>query len=107
MTTKQSDWKAGASYRVIREGARLRGMLPARAPNGCLYHIGWGRSLAVGEVIVCDGTTMTMGDGVPAVKWRDQNVTTGIRDCIFSPQVGNMFSMVPADGYLEPINPLS
>jgi hypothetical protein len=94
------DYKKGQRYRVIREGARLRGMQPV----GPHTQQGWRRELEVGDVITCLGTSMTFGDGVPAVKWGDEDGAWLANDCIFSPASGGLWGgQPPADGYLEEV----
>lgn len=91
-------FEKGKRYRVIRPGARLSGMQPARP--GTLQ--GWKRDLAVGDILTCLGTSMTRGDGVPAVKWADENGEQLAVDCTFDPVSGGLWSgQVPVDGYLE------
>jgi hypothetical protein len=86
--------------RVIREGARLTGMVPV-APY---TQQGWSKQLHVGDVITCAGSGMTFGDGVPALKWKDENGQWLANDCIFQPVQGGMWSgQIPEDGYLQEV----
>lgn len=90
----------GRKFCVIKAGASVGGMKPIGP--GC--HQGWHQKLEIGDVLICDGQSMTFGDGVPAVKWR-MNSDDGhrIRDCIFSPVSGGMWGgQFPVPGYLEP-----
>lgn len=93
-------YEQGKKYRVIKEGARLSGMRPV-APY---CQEGWGMELAVGAVLTCDGTSMTFGDGVPALKWKDADGNWLANDCLFRPIKGDAMwgGQLPADGYLEP-----
>lgn len=91
-------YEKGKRYRVVKPGAKLRGMKPI-APY-CSQ--GWGKTLEVGEVITCAGSNMTFGDGVPALKWLDADGKWLANDCLFSPVQGGMWGgQVPEDGYLE------
>lgn len=92
------NYEKGRRYRVVRAGARLRGMQPAG--RGCQR--GWRKDLAVGEILTCSGTSMTFGDGVPALKWADEDGKWLANDCIFDPVAGGMWSgQKPVEGYLE------
>lgn len=92
------DYKKGRRYRVVRAGARLRGMQPI---SSCAQQ-GWRKDLEVGEILTCLGESMTFGDGVPAIKWGDETGEWLANDCIFSPVTGGLWGgQVPADGYLE------
>ena len=91
-------YEKGKRYRVVKAGAQLRGMQPT-GPN---VQRGWGKDLEVGDVLTCLGTSMTFGDGVPALKWADENGEWLANDCRFSPVQGGMWSgQIPVDGYLE------
>lgn len=90
-------YEAGKRYRVIKEGARLEGMKPV-APY-CQQ--GWSQDLHVGDVITCGRTSMTFGDGVPALKWLDENGEWIANDCLFRPVQGGMWGgQIPVEGYL-------
>lgn len=95
---KQSDFKAGQKWRVIRSGAKLFGMKPA----GPYAQQGWSMDLDVGTVLTCDGEKWTFGDGVPVIKWLDAEGNWLASDCEFRPAVGGVWSTAPADGYLMP-----
>ena len=91
-------YKSGTRWRVIKPGAKLSGIQPI----GAYAHQGWGKALEVGEIITCDGMRMTRGDGVPALKWTDQDGNYLAGDCTFRPVQGGMWGgQVPQDGYLE------
>lgn len=93
-----SKYESGKKYRVIKEGARLSGMKPT-APY---CQTGWRQDLHVGDVLTCAGRSMTSGDGVPALKWKDADGEWLANDCLFHPVQGGMWSgQVPVDGYLE------
>lgn len=93
-------YERGQRYRVVKAGASLSGMKPI-APN-CQQ--GWSMPLNVGDVITCTGKGMTFGDGVPALKWADENGQRLANDCLFRPAQGGMWGgQVPAEGYLEPV----
>lgn len=95
------DYLAGRKYRVIKEGAQLTGMQPA-GPN-CQQ--GWSQKLQVGDVLTYAGQSMTFGDGVPAMKWKDAAGQWIANDCLFRPAQGGMWGgQVPEDGYLEPVD---
>lgn len=80
-------YEAGKKYRVTREGARLTGMQPI-APY---VQQGWSRDLHIGDVLTCAGRSMTMGDGVPALKWKDENGEWLANDCLFQPGQGGLW----------------
>jgi hypothetical protein len=93
-------YERGRKYRVIKAGAKLSGTKPV-APY-CSQ--GFGKRLEVGEVITCAGSAMTFGDGVPALKWNDENDKWIANDCLFSPVKGGMWGgQIPEDGYLEEV----
>jgi hypothetical protein len=93
-------YEKGKKYRVVKEGGRLWGM-KSTAPY---CQTGWGKNLSVGEIITCAGSSMTMGDGVPAMKWLDENGEYLANDCLFSPVQGGMWGgQLPEDGFLEEI----
>jgi len=93
-------FEKGKRYRVIKSGARLTGMQPIRTGS----FQGWRMDLAVDDIITCLGKSMTMGDGVPALKWADENGAPLANDCLFKPTQGGMWSgQVPEDGYLEEV----
>lgn len=94
---QQRDFQKGERWEVIAEGARLTGWRPV-APWTLE---GLSIPLKVGDVLTCDGVSMTRGDGVPIVKWRDENGEHLAQDCEFSPSVGNMWVTAPADGFLR------
>lgn len=50
---------------------------------------------------------MSGGDGVPIIKWSDENGKPLAGDCEFHPQTGGMWASAPADGYLELVLPTS
>ena len=94
----RSDYVKGRRYRVVGHGAYLSGMVPT-APY-CQQ--GWRLDLNVGDVITCLGESMTMGDGVPALKWADSDGKWLANDCTFSPATGGLWGgQVPAAGFLE------
>lgn len=94
---KQSDFRKGQKWRVVRAGARVSGMKPI-APYA---QQGWGADLPVGTVLTCAGRSMTFGDGAPVIKWQDANGKWLANDCTFSPSEGGMWGSAPADGYLQ------
>jgi hypothetical protein len=96
----RDDYTKGSQWRVVQPGAHLWGMVAAG--RGC-YDL-WRQELQVGDIIICDGISMTSGDGVPAVKWLDQNGKMLAVDCCFMPVKGGMWGgQVPQDGFLEPV----
>ena len=57
-----------------------------------------------GDILTCAGSSMTFGDGVPALKWTDENGDWIANDCTFTPVQGGMWSgQIPEDGYLEEV----
>lgn len=99
---KQGYFRAGQRWRVIKAGGSLFGWQPC--PGG---QQGWRQDLAVGTVITCNGRSMSGGDGVPIIKWSDENGKPLAGDCEFHPQTGGMWASAPADGYLELVLPTS
>jgi hypothetical protein len=96
----RDDYPKGSRWRVTMPGAKLWGMVAAG--RGC--YEGWNKHLQVGDIITSDGTSMTSGDGVPAIKWLDENGDMLAVDCCFAPTKGGMWDgEVPEDGYLEPV----
>jgi hypothetical protein len=90
----------GKKFRVVKAGAKLWGM----KPSGPYCQTGWSKQLKVGDVITCSGSSMTYGDGVPALKWRDADGQWLANDCCFDPVKGGMWGgQVPEDGYLEEV----
>jgi hypothetical protein len=79
--TTQHDYAAGQRYRVIRDGAYLDGWRPLDAHS----HRAWNLPLRQGTVLTCQGRSMTMGDGMPVVKWAAANGQWLARDCEFHP----------------------
>jgi hypothetical protein len=94
-------FQAGRRFRVAAPGCRLTGMQPHRTGG----RVGWGLSLAVGDELTCAGTSMTSGDGVPAVKWWDALGRRLAEDCLFEPVIGGMWGgQYPVPGRLEPLD---
>lgn len=87
---------AGDKYQVVREGCYLRGMRPIGPGVETL----WRRDLHLGDVITCAGVAMTAGDGVPIVKWLDEDGTVLANDCEFQPDDGRAWGSMPTAGYL-------
>lgn len=98
--TEQHDYRKGRKFRVIKNGARLTGL----KPSGPWAQIGWGRILREGDVLTCAGESMTFGDGVPVIKWLDENGQWMANDCEFSPSIGSLWFSRPDPSYLEPID---
>lgn len=91
-------YEKGRKYRVVKPGAKLSGYKPT-APY---VQEGWSKRLEVGEILTCAGSNMTMGDGVPALKWNDEHGKWIANDCLFRPVKGGMWGgQVPEDGFLE------
>lgn len=89
----------GSRWRVVRPGAAIAGMVPSGP--GCQTF--FRRPLAVGDVLTSLGTSMTMGDGVPALKWGDEAGENICNDAVFEPHVGTMWQgLRPDPSYLEP-----
>ncbi len=90
----------GAKFRVIKAGANISGMKP-HGPN---CQVGYREILEVGRIIVCSGDSMTYGDGVPAIKWENENRQAICNDAIFSHCLGGMWSgHYPEPGWLESV----
>lgn len=86
-------------FRIIKSGGSLYGMRAIRGGQQ-----GWRKMLDVDEVITCKDSSMTFGDGVPAVKWADANGIRLAHDCLFWPVIGGMWGgQIPMPGYLEPV----
>lgn len=84
-------YPAGSRWRVIKEGAYIDGMVPA----GRSVQTGFRLDLEVGTILTSAGRSMTMGDGVPALKWREADNAWICNDALFHPHVGGIW-----DGYL-------
>lgn len=99
MTYERNDYTKGSRWRVVRAGAQLWGWEPIAGGFQ-----GWGRDLVVGRILTCAGSSMTSGDGVPAIKWLDEKGAMLAVDCCFKPVKGGMWGgQVPEDGFLERI----
>lgn len=94
---QQQDFRDGQRWKVIKEGARLSGWRPC----GPGAQEGWGLDLPIGAIISCKGRSMSGGDGVPLIKWADENGKHLAGDCEFHPHAGGMWASAPTDGYLE------
>jgi hypothetical protein len=92
------DFEHGRKFRVIKEGAGLTGMKPITGG-----YQGWGMKIAVGTVLTCAGRAWTFGDGVPVIKWLDENGKFIAADCEFVPSTGGMWSRCPDVAYLEAV----
>ena len=100
---RPAEYRPGMKFRVVKEGARLRGMELVPDVHYTAYQ-GFRYDLRVGDVITCVGSSMTMGDGVPAVKWQDPREGGRGFDVLFDPHAGGMWGgLPPEDGYLEPV----
>lgn len=99
----QTFFRDGQRWRVIKAGASLWGWKPC----GPGARQGWRQELAVDTVITCAGRSMSSGDGVPLIKWTDENGNHLAGDCEFRPETGGMWASAPADGYLELVLPAS
>lgn len=97
---KQSDFKAGQKWRVVKDGAGLRGMQPC----GPGAQQGWSRSLEIGTILTCAGSKWTFGDGVPIIKWLDENGQHLANDCEFAPSRGGIWASTPCAEYLFPVS---
>lgn len=92
-------WTPGSQWRVVQEGARLSGMV-----NKGAWHQGWGRVLAVGEVVTCEGFKMGWGsDAIAEVMFSTpDSIEARAAFVNINPQAG-MWRAWPMDGYLERI----
>jgi hypothetical protein len=97
----QRDFKPGQKWRVVADDVQLSGM----KPTGPYAQQGWAMRVPRGTVLTCTGCQMTFGDGVPVVKWADENGKWLANDCTLSPSEGGMWSEAPADGTLWPWSP--
>lgn len=86
----------GKKFRVLKPGCRLTGWCPIRGG-----HQGWGRPLAVGEIIECDGARNGFGsDPIREVHWKDPAaVAAGARSVTLHPSDWG----VPPEGCLEEV----
>lgn len=91
----QKDFLKGRKYQVIKPGI-LSGWSPVQGGMK-----GFSQPMDVGAVLTCDGVSMSSGDGVPVVKWLDENGGHIAIDCEFRPSVGSMWSSFPHPGHLE------
>jgi hypothetical protein len=93
------DFVRGRRFVVIKDGARISGM----KPSGPYVQSGFSLPLHRGDILTCAGESMTMGDGVYAVKWLDAAGKYICNDAIFSPYVGGMWGgLRPDPAYLVP-----
>jgi hypothetical protein len=93
-------WIAGSLWRVVREGASLSGMTPGDGP----WMRGWGRDLAVGEVVVCLGIHSGWGsDPVPEAHFATEDSIEARASFVNILPQGGMWQAWPVDGYLERI----
>jgi len=100
VNAREEGWQAGRRFRVIREGARLSGMVPMDIPNALQS---WGRPLEVGEIIESRGFIMGWGsDSLPEVNFTAADVPDNARHVHLYPSAG-MWMPWPADGYLEEV----
>jgi len=89
----------GRKFRVIREGARLSGLVP----SGPSAHRGYGFDLHVGDVITCTGWSMGWGsDSIPCTHWTAEGIDPSAQFVDFRPTAG-LWQPYPADGFVEPI----
>lgn len=102
METKATDFPKGAKFRVVKDGARLSGMVPFA---GGAYQ-GWGHVLAVGDVIESRGFGPGWGsDPGYGVHWTCEAVREARASFVeFKPSgSGNWFTYWPAAGWLEQV----
>jgi hypothetical protein len=90
----------GKKFRVIKEGAKLSGLVPGNGP----WHNGWGRDLVVGEVITCRGFQWGWGsDPGQEVFFTADNMPPHASYVKVTPTVYGAMTSWPQDGYLEEI----
>lgn len=100
ITAYRDLFENGRKFRVVVAGLKVSGMKPV-APY---TQQGWSEQLPIGTVLTCDGTSMTFGDGVPALKWRDAHGSFICNDALIEPHMPGMWSgMYPIPGTMEPI----
>jgi hypothetical protein len=68
----------GRKFKVLEPS-----LLTGTKPIAPYTEQGWRRELKPGDIITCEGTSNTFGDGVPAVKWTDENGKWLANDCTF------------------------
>lgn len=93
----RSQFVRGKQFRCLVP-VKLWGMQPA----GPGVQRGWSAVMPEGTVLTCAGESMTFGDGVPAVKWLDENGKHIANDCLVRDVVGGMWGgQLPRPGLLE------
>lgn len=94
--TAATEFPKGARFEVIADGARLRGWTAIRGGMQ-----GWGKDLAIGDVIESLGYGGDPGsDPGYGIHFVDGDAF-GVH---FSPSIGGVFDFRPADGYLRRID---
>lgn len=94
----ENQFVRGAKFRIVKAGANISGMVPI-APY---TQQGFREELAVGTILQCAGSSMTFGDGVPAIKWLREDGKYICNDAVFSHVQGGMWSgQYPAPGWME------
>jgi hypothetical protein len=94
----ENQFVRGAKFRIVKAGANISGMVPI-APY---TQQGFREGLAVGTVLQCAGSSMTSGDGIPAIKWLREDGKSICNDAVFSHVQGGMWSgQYPAPGWME------
>jgi hypothetical protein len=96
----REDYRLGRKFRIVKEGASIRGLLPA----GPWCSRGHRVDLPVGTVITCMGVGWSRGDGAPIIRWRSENHEAFCEEAEFHPNNGDMWNCLPEDGYLTPMD---
>lgn len=95
MTALRDQYPAGSRHRVLRDGARLTGLVPKPG-----YQQGWSCHLAAGDVIEAAGYGPGWGsDPGYGIHFR----VPGVNFAEFQPSQGGAFNFGPADGWLEAV----
>lgn len=89
----------GASFRVVKEGARLEGLVTF----GASAWGGWSRPLRVGEVLLCRGWLPGWGsDSIPHVQFTGKDVPPNA-DWVHVWPMSGLWRPYPLEGYLEKV----
>lgn len=100
LLASKATFKEGNRFRVVREGARLEGLVYF----GETTWSGWSRNLEVGEIVTCTGWQPAWNaEHVSVANFTAENVPPNARWCSVWPIAG-LFLPWPMPGFLEPLD---
>src|SRR4051794_10596838 len=100
MILAKANYTKGRKFRVVRDGAEIRGFIPdQRGTRRCRFF-----QLEVGTVLTCLGPCRTADDSGPAICWADEEGHAYCLEAEFFPKAGGPWSGTPEDGYLIPLD---